>query len=100
MAGIVKGVVAGAAGFEAEIPNTSGPIIGYLINNQHTHDYDQVFFNSGTGGDIIRKKSTVTNYLSVADEKLCVYRKSSGGNIIVKNNTNITESLIYRFEKI
>ena len=100
MAGIVKGVVAGAAGFEAEIPNTSGPIIGYLINNQHTHDYDQVFFNSGTGGDIIRRKSTVTNYLSLADDKLCVYRKSVGGNLFVINNTSIKESLLYRFEKL
>lgn len=100
MAGIVKGVVAGVAGFEAEIPNTSGPIIGYLINNQHTVDYDQVFFNAGTGGDVIRKKSNVTNYLSVADDKLCVYRKSTGGNLFVKNNTGITESLLYRFEKL
>lgn len=100
VAGIIKGTASGGAGFEIEIPNTSGPIIGYLINNQHTVDYDQVFFNAGTGGDIIRKKSTVTNYLSVADNKLCVYRKSSGGNLFVKNNTGITESLLYRFEKL
>ena len=100
MAGIVKGVVAGAAGFEIEIPNTSGTQIGYFINNQHVIDYDQVFFNSGTGGDIIRWNSTVTNYLSLADNKLCVYRKSVGGNLFVINNTGITESLIYRFEKI
>ena len=100
MAGIVKGVVAGAAGFEIEIPNTSGTQIGYFINNQHVIDYDQVFFNSGTGGDIIRRKSTVTNYLSVVDDKLCVYRKSSGGNLFVKNNTSIAESITYRFEKL
>lgn len=100
MAGIVKGTAAGGAGFEMEIPNTSGAQIGYFINNQHINDYDQVFFNSGTGGDVIRKKSNVTDYLSVADNKLCVYRKSTDGNLFVKNNTGITESLIYRFEKI
>lgn len=100
VAGVIKGKVAGGAGFEIEIPNTSGAIIGYFINNQHIVDYDQVFFNSGTGGDIIRKKSTVTNYLSVVDDKLCVYRKSEGGNLFVKNNTTITESIIYRLEII
>ena len=100
VAGIVKGTATGGAGFEIEIPNTSGPLIGYFINNQHTNDYDQVFFNSGTGGDIIRRKSTVTNYLSLADDKLCVYRKSVGGNLFVINNTSIKESLLYRFEKL